>query len=233
MFFIRASEAFGKQVFCMGLFLDTEEKQMYHICETNVSCAFMTVNRASRLRNKGVNLYHMNKKQELNVFIRECITTALLQKLETQSLEDIAITELVKEAGVSRVSFYRNFKSKQEVLEKHLVVLIEEWGRDFEEKGDPTYLSESLLIHFYKYREFYLMLYKQKLSNLIYENIRYACKLEESQNNIERYAKSMVAGTIFGWLDEWARQGMKETPQEIMKLTAPQNGQHAKDSAKP
>jgi len=30
----------------------------------------------------------------------------------------------------------------------------------------------------------------------------------------------MVAGTIFGWVDEWFRQGLKETPQEILAFTA-------------
>ena len=47
-----------------------------------------------------------------------------------------------------------------------------------------------------------------------------ACKLDEAQNNMERYAKSMVAGMLFGWVDEWMRQGMPETPEEIVLLTA-------------
>ncbi len=71
----------------------------------------------------------MNKKQELNAFIKDCITTALIKQMETQSLDKISVTELVKTAGVSRVSFYRNFESKQDVLEKHLMKLIQEWGK--------------------------------------------------------------------------------------------------------
>ena len=165
----------------------------------------------------------MNKKQELNAFIKECITNALIQLMESKPFGEITVTELVQKAGVSRVSFYRNFSSKQEILEKHLLLLIQEWGKTFEERGDPTYLAESLLNHFYKYRAFYLLLYQQGLSALIYENIRAACKLDEAQNNIERYAKSMVAGTIFGWVDEWFRQGLKETPQEILAFTAKQD----------
>lgn len=164
----------------------------------------------------------MNKKQELNAFIKECITKALIKQMETQSFEDISITSLVKTAGVSRVSFYRNFKSKQDILEKHLDTLIKEWGKEFEEKGDPTYFSESLLTHYYNYKDFYLLLYRQGLSPLIYENIRSATGIDASQNNIERYAKSLVAGSIFGWVDEWLRQGMTETPQEIIMLTASQ-----------
>lgn len=162
----------------------------------------------------------MNKKQELNAFIKDCITTALIKQMKTQSFDKISVTELVKVAGVSRVSFYRNFESKQDVLEKHLMKLIQEWGKEFEEKNDPAYFSESLLLHFYKYKEFYLLLNRQGLSSLIYENIRMATKLEESQNNVERYLKSSVAGAIFGWIDEWLRQEMKESPQEIQAIIA-------------
>lgn len=162
----------------------------------------------------------MNKKQELNAFIKDCITTALIKQMETQPFDKISITELVETAGVSRVSFYRNFESKQDVLEKHLIKLIQEWGKEFEEKNDAAYFSESLLLHFYKYKDFYLLLNRQGLSSLIYENIRLATKLEESQNNVERYLKSSVAGAIFGWIDEWLRQGMKESPQEIQAIIA-------------
>lgn len=36
---------------------------------------------------------------------------------------------------------------------------------------------------------------------------------------MERYAKSMIAGMIFGWVDEWMRQEMPETPEELILLS--------------
>ena len=163
-------------------------------------------------------MYHMNKKQETNAFVKECITTALLQMMETQSIEDIAIVDLIRKAGVSRNSFYRNFASRRDVIAKHLVLLIREWGEEYEEYKDPKRFSESLLRHYYKYKDFYLLLYRQGMSDMIYETIRLGCELDEAKNNMERYMKSMVAGMI--WVDEWMRQGMPETPDEIILLTA-------------
>lgn len=170
----------------------------------------------------------MNKKQEANAFVKECITTALLQMMETQHIEDIAIIDLIKKAGVSRNSFYRNFESKKDILEKHLIILIQEWGREYEERGDPTYFSESLLKHYYKYKGFYLLLYRQGLSDMIYETIRAACKLDEAQNNAQRYFLSMIAGMIWGWVDEWMRKGMPESPEEIVLLTSQLNKEQQK-----
>ena len=101
-------------------------------------------------------------------------------------------------------------------------------AKDYEGKNDPTYFSESLLRHYYKHKDFYLLLYNQGLSNMILEALRVSVKLEEANNNLERYAKSMIAGMIWGWVDEWMRQGMPETPEEIVLLTAQLNKEQPK-----
>lgn len=167
----------------------------------------------------------MNKKQEANALVIECITTALLKLMQKQSIDSITITELTQLAGVSRVSFYRNFENKKEVISKHLLSLIQQWGNEFEKLGDESLFSDSLIRHYYKHKDFYLLLYKQNLSDMIYETLRNACKLDEAQNNIERYTKSMVAGMLFGWIDEWMRQGMPETPDEIALISKQINNQ--------
>lgn len=71
-----------------------------------------------------------------------------------------------------------------------------------------------LLIHFY------LLLYRRGLSDLIYETIRRACKIDEAQTNIESYFKSLTAGMIWGWVDEWMRRGMQERPEELVLLAS-------------
>lgn len=162
----------------------------------------------------------MNRKQELNAFIKSCITDALIQLMQKKPFEEITITELTQTAGVGRASFYRNFKSKQDVLAQHLSDLLVEWGKDFEAKGDKNYFNESLFRHFYKHKDIYLLLYQQGLSNLIYDSIRQAIKIDESANNVERYVKSTFAGLIFGMVDEWMRQGMQESPEELLFLFA-------------
>jgi len=55
--------------------------------------------------------------QESNFLTREAIETALLQLLEKKDMAKISISELVKRAGVSRAAFYRNYDSKEEILE--------------------------------------------------------------------------------------------------------------------
>ena len=61
------------------------------------------------------NLYQSN--QEANQITRESIETALLHLMDNKDLPQISISELVRKAGVSRNAFYRNYKSKEEILE--------------------------------------------------------------------------------------------------------------------
>ena len=46
-----------------------------------------------------------------NFFSRDCMVQALIQLLKTKSLSNITITELTERAGVSRMTYYRNYHS--------------------------------------------------------------------------------------------------------------------------
>lgn len=63
------------------------------------------------------NLYKSNK--EANQLTKESIETAMLFLLEKKDIKQISVSELVKKAGVSRNAFYRNYKSKEEILEAY------------------------------------------------------------------------------------------------------------------
>ena len=63
---------------------------------------------------------------------------------------------------------------------------------------------------------------------MICETLRTDCKPDESQKNMERYVKSMLAGMLFGCVDERMRQGMPERPEEIVLLAAQTAGKESK-----
>ena len=159
----------------------------------------------------------MNKKQEANAFVKECITTALLQLMKEKSLQDISITELVNKAGVARNSFYRNFESKEAVISQHLRALLDEWFADFIKSGSLN-LVEAIFTHYYKHKELCIMLYRQGLAYLSLQSIKEACGAKPEQANFEAYTTAFFAHGLYGWLEEWFKRGMQETPQEMQRL---------------
>ena len=55
---------------------------------------------------------------ESNMFTKECIRTALLSLMAVKIFEQITVTEIIKRAGGSRGGFYRNYQSKEDVLQE-------------------------------------------------------------------------------------------------------------------
>ena len=162
-------------------------------------------------------MYHMNKKQEANAFVKECITTALIQMLERKDFDNISITGLVQKAGVGRVSFYRNFESKEDVIRKHLKSLLDEWAKQYE--GVENYnLVEAIFEHFYNHRKLFILLYKRGLSYLNLESVKDACGAKPEQPNIIAYTAAFIAYGLYGWIEEWFKRGMQESPTEMAEL---------------
>ncbi len=176
------------------------------------------------MRQTGKNVSPMSNEGR-NTYVINHITDALIQLMEQKPISNISVSELCELAGVGRASFYRNFETKEAVLEKYLEKIWHEWAKDYESKNEESYFIESILKCFYKYKEFNRLLYRHNLSNLIYEVVRWGAKIDESANNVESYIKSMAAGFVFGLADEWMRRGMQETPEQILILAAQLDGQ--------
>lgn len=48
--------------------------------------------------------------------IENAITNALLELMKTEDYDKISITDIVNKAGLSRVTYYRHFNSKEDIL---------------------------------------------------------------------------------------------------------------------
>jgi len=58
----------------------------------------------------------MHTRNESNRLAKECIVTALIELMKTQDYNTITITDLTKKAGVSRMAYYRNYSSKEDII---------------------------------------------------------------------------------------------------------------------
>ncbi len=159
----------------------------------------------------------MNKKQEANAFVKECITTALIQMLKSHTFEEITVSDLVKKAGVGRVSFYRNFESKEDVLRKHLKALLDKWAKQYDGLTDYN-LVKAIFEHYYDNREICILLYRRGLSRISLESVKDVCGPKPEQSNVVAYTAAFIAYGLYGWIEEWFKRGMKETPEEMAKL---------------
>lgn len=159
----------------------------------------------------------MNKKQEANALVIECITSALLEMMKTKPFDFITITDLTKRAGVGRVSFYRNFESKEDILRKHIKNLLHEWSKKYDGKENFN-LHEAVFEYFYQNRNLYILLYKHGLSHISLQSITDACGPKPEQPNALAYVTAFIAYGLYGWVEEWFKRGVQETPKELVEL---------------
>ena len=110
----------------------------------------------------------MNNKRELSV--AQYITNSLFELMKAKPYNDISITEITDKAKVNRVSFYRNFTSKEDIIDKW----IKSTTQKFLSKSDISYQRDStldyftkLFTHLEKYKTEAMLIYNANLFNLL------------------------------------------------------------------
>lgn len=167
--------------------------------------------------------------QEKNSYVKKQILCALLDMMNEQDFNSIPVSALTERAGVGRASFYRNFTSKEEVLQQEADRLTHEWAEEWRQL-EPTAPNEFLvsLLNFYKqHSNFYLLLYKAGLSEIVLDTILKSAEITPELPNAMAYLKSAMAYMVYGWVIEWIHRGMQESGTELAKMIAEaQNSEH-------
>lgn len=158
--------------------------------------------------------------QEKNTYVKQQITKALISLMNKKKINDISISEICDKAQVGRASFYRNYDSKEEVIQHHTNTLINDWAEAIDKDPSANIYNffQSLFQHFQKNQSFYKILYKQNMSSTILAAIRNRLNLNTNIGPNALYSKAFAAYGIFGWIDVWFSNGMKETPEELNKI---------------
>lgn len=159
----------------------------------------------------------MNRREELNAIVKDSITEALITMLDKESFEDISITDLAKRAGVGRVSFYRNFENKEDVIRQYLAKLFHVWSESLHDIQGFE-LIEAIFSFFYENKEIFLLLYRRGLSHLSLQCVRDAYGPKPQQDNAAAYGAAFISYGLYGWLEEWFKRGIKESPAEMAAL---------------
>ena len=85
----------------------------------------------------------MERRHPANLFVRDCITKALFKLMKSKNYHDITVSALVKTAGVSRNSFYRNYQSIEDILRQYLVEQTSQWWNEYIADPNPNIIAET------------------------------------------------------------------------------------------
>lgn len=156
-----------------------------------------------------------------NQYIRLCIGKTLIQLMEVKQLEEITITELVKKANVSRMTFYKYYKTKQEVLDDYMYEIVNDYMEDAKNKTDIGGFHDFKHIchcfeFFQQFSHFIKTLLKANMYSVIINALNnYMDTYVLPVSKRSRYELYYYAGALCNTYIKWVESGMKETPEEI------------------
>lgn len=158
--------------------------------------------------------------QEKTTYVKRRLTAALLELLEEKELRDISVSALADAAGVHRVSFYRSYAGKEDVLREYLLGLFGDWMAkyDRQEHHSDDDLCVHLFAHLYEYRDFYRLLSRRGLLYLLKDVLVQICGPRPEYPNLGAYTAAFISYGLYGWIEEWAARGMRESPEEMAEL---------------
>lgn len=131
----------------------------------------------------------------------------------------ITVTDLVREAGVSRNSFYRNYQSTEEIIRQFLEERTSAWWDGLIADPDryPHVISE-MFHHFLDMKEEIGLLCRAGLSHLLMEHIVLCGKQSLTGDLKNAYQTAFMSGALCGLVHEWIVRGMQESPEEMEQL---------------
>lgn len=172
--------------------------------------------------------YHTNQTKKHNsahVLVEECIESAFFELLKTKKFEDITITEIIKKSGVSRMGFYRNFSSKEDIIENLVFKCFDQSITEITTARQLdfsiTKIIETSLTKLQEHADKVKLLLDNNLIALLftyYQKAFFALYETKSTSRIREYSAKMFLGELFTLEMAWIQNGLIETPQEMAKI---------------
>ena len=164
--------------------------------------------------------------QESNQITRESLEISLMQLLEKKELKKITISELVERAGVSRAAFYRNYSSKEQILEEIFKNTVRGITDKLEEFNFKTEMYQIWLFLFKeaKTEDRVISLaidynFEKLLTQAVFDF------LEKRNRNAKKttnsYMNSFWSSAVVSVLSKWIKDGMKVPAEKIASLGLP------------
>lgn len=159
------------------------------------------------------------EEKSLHEEVKDGIADAYIALLFQKPSDEISISELTAKAGVSRMSFYRNFQTKDSILDYKLSTALDRIYNSAHFM-DLTVRQPILLDEFNYIAEnsaVLKMIYERGQISILYKWWdTYAQKfLAEHDPNANPYEYAFYSGASINVIVRWIEGGLKETPAEM------------------
>ncbi|MBQ6334234.1 MAG: TetR/AcrR family transcriptional regulator [Erysipelotrichaceae bacterium] len=149
------------------------------------------------------------------------ITEAILDKLEEKEFNKISVTEVIRKAGVSRMSFYRYYENLYDALCDYLNIIVNGYMIEGGEIDDPgVYMQldhiEFSLNYFDRYVRYFITLNRHGLYAILMDAVNeYMMANIFPQKQLHMYELYAYAGALLNSFLKWEEDGKKESAHNV------------------
>lgn len=170
------------------------------------------------------NLRQCNR--EAKTISRESLELALLDLLEKKSLTQITISELVTKAGVSRNAFYRNYKSKEDILFPIITKFIRRLFQGIKLFDLHTQANQAWYFLFSeakKEERLLKIMFRNHLQQVVIQIVTKRLKAYQRWKATQQshYTRLFWSNAIVSVLANWIKDGMVIPAEEMAKMGLP------------
>ena len=159
-----------------------------------------------------------------NAYVRDCIFQALLTLMDEKPFEDISISDITRRANVSRMAYYRNYSSKEEILTSHLEDEVRQYVQfaegDYDEELRITEKNLARLFeHCKEEKKFLLACDNAGLGYYFLDAcIIYLHRYFMREGKRREYILNSYASALCSTIIKWLRSGTKEPAEQMAKM---------------
>ena len=173
-------------------------------------------------------MYNHSSKAQVEYSLRQ-LSAGLFFLLGTHPFEKITVTDICRQAGITRRTFYRNCEDKTDLilystdyLVSHLLQSV-----DFQSR-DPRMLYQGFFRYWYQHRQFLGLLYKNNLFPVFQNEFTLVCNasmryplqeqhLAGARNRLQMqlFSNAFVVGGLGQMLKQWAEEDFSSSPDEV------------------
>lgn len=149
-------------------------------------------------------------------YTRHYIVTALFKLMDGHEYEKISVKDIAEKAGIGRATFYRHFKSKEEVIAYYFARNTQKFIKEQRIyprcKEDYVVVAMNVLTEFKANKEPFKLLKRAHLSDLYldYLNAKFVKTFEESDSKGCGYLPYLYAGMLYNVSMKWLEDDCSE-----------------------
>lgn len=171
------------------------------------------------------------KKTQRNRFTRMCMGDALVNIMQQKAYDKISVSDIVKKAGVSRMTYYNYYETKEELVKDYIEEItslyLDEEKNNLKEKNNiMDYAHILFLIKFFdRYGKFFVTLADAGMYSFIIDAANIIMEKEYKDNystsddayflKKKTYELYFYSGAMVNVFLQWQKNGKNITPEEL------------------